>query len=180
MRDKIKVVFLDRDGTIIEDYPDEKWGEVKTPVFLNGAIHTLKRLRESNYEIIILTNQYIINQGIISLEQYYEFTRRLVNILLDNDIVLKDIFFCPHTKEEGCKCYKPKPGLFEQATLKYPNIDLDESLLVGDSFCDIELGNRVGIKTYGINIKSDQFEYIEIESLQKLTDLLDLKEINIK
>lgn len=116
MRDKIKVVFLDRDGTIIEDYPDEKWGEVKTPVFLNGAIHTLKRLRESNYEIIILTNQYIINQGIISLEQYYEFTRRLVNILLDNDIVLKDIFFCPHTKE----------------------------------------------------------------SLQKLTDLLDLKEINIK
>ncbi len=86
--------------------------------------------------------------------------------------MIKDIFFCPHTKEENCKCFKPKTGLYEQALLKYPAIDLEESLLVGDSLCDIELGNRVGIRTYGINIKSDLFDYIKIESLADLSDYL--------
>lgn len=168
----MKVAFLDRDGTIIKDYPDAEWRDIKTPVFLKGAIQTLKRLQELNYEIIILTNQYIINQGIISREQYHEFTRIFVKILLDNGIFVKDIFFCPHTKDENCKCFKPKTGLFEQAILKYPDINPEESLLVGDSFCDIELGNRVGLKTFGINVKADQFEYIEIESLEELISYL--------
>lgn len=164
----MKVAFLDRDGTIIEDYLDEEWRDIKVPVFLKGAFQTLKRLRELDYEIIILTNQYIINQGVISMEQYLEFTRLFKNILLDNGIEVKDIFYCPHTKNENCNCFKPKTGLFEQAVLKYPDIIKEESLLVGDSLCDIELGIKIGIKTFGINIKLNQFEYIEIESLEEL------------
>ena len=50
----------------------------------------------------------------------------------------------------------------------YPDIIKEESLLVGDSLCDIELGIKIGIKTFGINIKLNQFEYIEIESLEEL------------
>ena len=98
----MKVAFLDRDGTIIEDYLDEEWRDIKVPVFLKGAFQTLKRLRELDYEIIILTNQYIINQGVISMEQYLEFTRLFKNILLDNVIEVKDIFYYAHTKCENC------------------------------------------------------------------------------
>ncbi|WP_069650132.1 hypothetical protein [Caloranaerobacter ferrireducens] len=54
----MKVAFLDRDGTIIEDYEDEKWKYVKDPVFIKGAIKALKVMKEKGYEIIIITNQY--------------------------------------------------------------------------------------------------------------------------
>lgn len=63
----MKVAFLDRDGTIIEDYEDEKWKYVKEPVFIEGAIKALKAMKEKGYEIIIITNQYLINEGIITL-----------------------------------------------------------------------------------------------------------------
>ena len=55
----LKIAFLDRDGTIIKDYPDEKWREIKEPEFLEGSIEGLKRLKEMGYDFIIITNQYL-------------------------------------------------------------------------------------------------------------------------
>ena len=53
----LKIAFLDRDGTLIKDYPDEKWREIKEPEFLEGSIEGLKRLKEMGYDFIIITNQ---------------------------------------------------------------------------------------------------------------------------
>ena len=50
----LKIAFLDRDGTIIKDYPDEKWREIKEPEFLKGSIEGLKRLKEMGYDFIII------------------------------------------------------------------------------------------------------------------------------
>ena len=66
----MKVAFLDRDGTIIEDYEDEFWRNVTEPVFINGSIEGLKKIRQKGYEIIIITNQYLIDEKIISIQQY--------------------------------------------------------------------------------------------------------------
>ncbi len=55
----MKVAFLDRDGTIIEDYEDEFWRNVTEPVFIKGSIEGLKKIRQKGYEIIIITNQYL-------------------------------------------------------------------------------------------------------------------------
>ena len=70
----MKVAFFDRDGTIIEDYPDNVWTEVKEPKFIEGAIEVLQNLIQLDYKIIIITNQYLINEGFITLDQYTRIT----------------------------------------------------------------------------------------------------------
>ena len=77
----LKIAFLDRDGTLIKDYPDEKWREIKEPEFLEGSIEGLKRLKEMGYDFIIITNQYLINDGIISLNDYQQFTGKFLKKL---------------------------------------------------------------------------------------------------
>ena len=81
----LKIAFLDRDGTLIKDYPDEKWREIKEPEFLEGSIEGLKRLKEMGYDFIIITNQYLINDGIISLNDYQQFTGKFLKKLKEEN-----------------------------------------------------------------------------------------------
>ncbi len=161
----MKVAFVDRDGTINKDYPDHIWRNICQPEFLDGSLEGLKGIREKGYEIIIITNQYLINDGTITLSQYISFTEKLLQFLNSNGIDILDIFYCRHSKIENCNCFKPKTGLIDMALKKYPDIKLDKSFIVGDSICDIELGNKFGIKTFGININSELFDYISIKSI---------------
>ena len=100
----LKIAFLDRDGTIIKDYPDEKWREIKEPEFLEGSIEGLKRLKERGYDFIIITNQYLINDGIISLNDYQQFTGKFLKKLKEENILLvDDIYTTGSTIEEAAK-----------------------------------------------------------------------------
>jgi D-glycero-D-manno-heptose 1,7-bisphosphate phosphatase len=161
----MKVAFIDRDGTINKDYPDNDWRHIDEPEFLEGSLMALKEIRKKGYQIIIITNQYLINDGIITLEQYRIFTERLIQQLNNNGIDILDIFYCPHSKDENCNCFKPKTGLVEMAINKYPDIELSNSFFIGDSPSDVELGNKLGIKTLGINIKFEMFNYISVRSI---------------
>lgn len=161
----IKIAFIDRDGTINRDYPDEEWKYVDEPELLDGALTALKDIRQKGYQIIIITNQYLINDGIITLSQYRAFTERLVYQLNINGIDILDIFYCPHSKQENCNCFKPNTGLVEKAIKKYPDIDLGKSFVIGDDLSDVELGNRLDVRTFGINIESAIFNYISVGSL---------------
>lgn len=161
----MNVAFLDRDGTINKDYLDSGWSYVNEPEFLEGSLIALKKIRQRGYQIIIITNQYLINDGIITLQQYRTFTESLIQQLNNNGIDILDIFYCPHSKNEKCNCFKPKTGLIEMAIKKYPDIELNKSFLIGDSPCDVELGNKLAIKTLGINVESRIFNYIPVESI---------------
>jgi D-glycero-D-manno-heptose 1,7-bisphosphate phosphatase len=153
----MKVAFLDRDGTIIEDYEDELWRNVMDPVFIDGSIDALKIIKEKGYEIIIITNQYLIDKKIITLSQYKNFTQKFINKLKNNGVEILDIFYCPHSRGKDCSCMKPKDGLIKSALEKYPTIDLKNSFIAGDSLCDIELGRNLGIKTFGIGLESSEW-----------------------
>lgn len=162
----MKVAFLDRDGTIIEDYEDELWRNVKEPIFINRSIDALKAIKRRGYEIIIITNQYIINEKIITYAQYQDITNKFMKVIKDNKIEILDIFFCPHSREESCSCMKPKDGLIKMALKKYPEINLKDCFIVGDSLCDIELGEKLGIKTFGIGLESKSGKTQNIDSLE--------------
>ncbi|MDQ0299280.1 histidinol phosphatase-like enzyme [Salibacterium salarium] len=71
----MKAAFFDRDGTIIKDYADRKWTLVDRPVFLRNSVWTLREVQQRGYEIIIVTNQYLINEGFISLQQYQKISK---------------------------------------------------------------------------------------------------------
>lgn len=162
----MKIAFLDRDGTIIEDYEDRLWSSITEPVFINGAIDTLRIIRHKGYEIIIITNQYLINEKIITLQQYEEITEKFTKKLLDNGIEILDIFYCPHSREENCSCMKPKDGMIKMALEKYPEIDLENSFIVGDSLCDVQLGEGLGIRTFGIGLDQRDGKTIIIDSIK--------------
>ena len=164
----MKIAFLDRDGTINKDYPDHEWTNVKEPELLEGSIKGIQNLLELGYQIIIVTNQYIINDGIISLDDYHHFTENLIRIFEDNDIHVLDIFYCPHNDFDQCNCKKPKPGMIQKALEKY-DIDLSASIYCGDSESDCLLAEFFHIPFYGINYKGH-------ESRMRFKSLLEVSE----
>ncbi len=148
----MKAAFLDRDGTIIRDYPDREWPYVRAPVFLDGVFEAMRRFRNHGYEIIIVTNQYLIGEGILCLEAYQNFSALFLGTLEKNGISVLDVFYCPHARSANCDCCKPKPGLIRQALEKYPAINLQQSFLAGDSPADLQLAQTMGLPFYGIRL----------------------------
>jgi D-glycero-D-manno-heptose 1,7-bisphosphate phosphatase len=167
----LKVAFFDRDGTIIEDYPDHEWTAIKHPVFIEGSINTLKEVIRNGYKIIIITNQYIINEGYITIEQYHDINNQMINELKRQEVELLDVFYCPHGKDEGCTCIKPNIRMIKQAIEKYPEINLKESFMIGDSAVDVELAINMGIKGFGIRVGSN-YEEENIIQLNTIKDLI--------
>lgn len=147
----MKVAFLDRDGTIVKDYIDEDWRGRVVPEVLVGAVEGMVLLNQLGYEIIIVTNQYIINDGIITLEQYHQFTCHLIEILEKSGVKILDVFYCPHSTTENCDCKKPKVGMIDMALKNYPEIELESSLMIGDSKADEDLAFNMNLKFYGID-----------------------------
>lgn len=162
----LKVAFLDRDGTLNKDYPDSEWCNKKEPEILAGTLNGLRYLKEKGYELIIVTNQYIIGEGFISHTHYEKFNDALISRLREENINILDTFYCPHNRKSGCNCHKPSPGLIIQALNKYPDIDLNNSIYIGDSLCDMVLASKFGLRFYGINI----------ECRNQLSDLSQIKE----
>ena len=137
-----KVVFLDRDGVINRDSPNyiKNWSEFE---FLPGAIKALKRLTDNGFTTILITNQSAINRGLTSLAAVEYIHKMLKQTIEAEGGQIKDIFFCPHRPDEGCECRKPKPGLILRASEKY-NIDLSQTVMVGDNVKDIECARNAG------------------------------------
>nr|WP_172370613.1 HAD-IIIA family hydrolase [Sporosarcina jiandibaonis] len=167
----MKVAFFDRDGTIIEDYPDHQWTYIKKPVILSDSIETLKSVKIKGYEIIIITNQYLLNEGFISMEQYKEITEMMLNELALHGIEVLDIFYCPHKRSEGCACIKPQIGMITEALKKYPDININKSFMVGDSVVDIELAINMKMKGFGIGVGSTYCNE-DIYEIKHIKDLL--------
>jgi D-glycero-D-manno-heptose 1,7-bisphosphate phosphatase len=161
-----KIVFLDRDGTISKEYPDEEWRYIKEPILLENNIEGLKMIRDLGYEMIILTNQNLIADKIITYEQYEDYSNKLIKILNDNGINILKTYYCPHNDLDNCNCKKPKTGMIDNS-LKDFDIDLNNSFYVGDSYSDYKLANKFNLKFYGIKGQNN-------DEIFKYSDLLDV------
>jgi len=166
----LKIAFFDRDGTIIKDYLDEEWSTITHPEFLPGSIEALQQLLERGYKIIIITNQYLINEGYISLQQYEEINREMLEELTSQDVTILDVFYCPHGRKEGCNCCKPQTGMILQAIEKYPAIELEESFIIGDSIVDMELAVRMDMTGFGINVEVPN----EAKKVHKIGEVIEV------
>lgn len=161
-----KIVFLDRDGTISKEYLDDEWKYIDTPELLNNTIEGLKKIKDLGYKMIILTNQNLIADGIITYKQYEDYNNKLINYLKENDIDILKTYCCPHNNMDNCNCKKPKTGMIDMC-LKEFEIDLSNSFYVGDSYSDYELAKKFNLRFYGIKWKND-------DKIFKYEDLLDV------
>ena len=137
-------LFLDRDGTINEDvgylHDPEKF---KT---LPEALEGIKRFFDMGYRIIIITNQPGIGIGYYTEEDFYRVNRRMLSLFSKMGIIVDKIYFCPHSKSERCTCRKPEQALIERAKQEM-NIDVENSIFIGDKTSDMEAGKRAGMRT---------------------------------
>jgi D-glycero-D-manno-heptose 1,7-bisphosphate phosphatase len=139
-----KAIFLDRDGTIIEDtgYPSDPH-EVR---FLSGAPEALAQFQRAGYLLVVVSNQSGIGRGWITENQYQEVQRCLLEKLAQQNVFVAGSYYCPHAPEVNCLCRKPRPQLLRQAACGL-HIDLRRSWMIGDKWSDIEAGAAVGCRT---------------------------------
>ncbi len=146
---KNKAVFLDRDGVINKN----KINYVKTIEeleILPSIGITIKKLKNNNYFVIVITNQSPINRKLMTHEQLNKIHLSIQQYLESFDTSIDKFYFCPHTPEENCNCRKPKTGMLLQAMSEF-NIEPTLSWMIGDNDSDIQAGLAAGCKTLKIN-----------------------------
>ncbi len=152
---KQKAIFIDRDGTInkyvgflrdIEDFE-----------LIDGAVEAIKKINDSGYLAIVVTNQPVIARGEVTEDELREIHNKMETLLGAEGAYVDDIYYCPHHPHSGyegeipelkvdCECRKPKPGMLIKAAKDY-NIDLSKSWMIGDGANDILAGKNAGCKT---------------------------------
>lgn len=142
----MKLIILDRDGTINEDRKDF----VKSPdewVPLPGALEAIARLNQAGWHVVIASNQSGLGRGLFDMVALNAMHNKLHRMLNDLGGRIDAVFFCPHEASEGCTCRKPLPGLFEQI-LERTGAEADQVHAVGDSLRDIQAGHSAGCQTH--------------------------------
>ncbi len=137
-----QIVFMDRDGVINRDSPNyiKDWSEFE---FLPGSLEAMALLTRSGFQIIIITNQSIINRRMVTQATLDDMFRRMTSAVRAAAGDILDIFFCPHTPKEDCACRKPRPGMILKAQRRY-GIDLSRTYMVGDNAKDIQCARNAG------------------------------------
>ncbi len=137
----ITTLFLDRDGTVIEDrhYLSDPDGVT----FLPQVGEALSRLAAQGIRIFIVTNQSGIGRGYFSLEAYLACEARLDAMFAEHGVTVVATAYCPHAPEVRCTCRKPHIGMWEQLRDAH-NLKAEECVMVGDKMADINFGRNAG------------------------------------
>lgn len=135
-------VFLDRDGTIIEDHGH--LGDVGEVRFIQRSVESLLRL-QGQYLLFIVTNQSGIATGLVGAEQVRRVNDHVVEYLSRQGVDIAAVYTCPHQRSDGCECIKPNVHFLERAVREH-NVDLGGSFVVGDHPHDYELAENGGCR----------------------------------
>ncbi len=133
-------LFLDRDGTLIEDRGHIH--DQSQVTFIPGTVEALKRLQQE-FILFVVTNQPGIAEGALSSREVEGVNNHIVTYLAESGVHIQDVYVCPHRREDGCLCIKPKPYFLHLAANQW-NIDLNLSIVVGDHPSDMDLAKNAG------------------------------------
>ena len=155
LANKQKAIFLDRDGTI-----NEYVGFLRKEEdfrLIPGVSEAIKKINNSGYLAIVVTNQPVIARGEVTEEGLEEIHKKMETLLGLDGAYIDDIYYCPHHPDKGfegeipelkieCDCRKPKTGMLEKAAREH-NIDLSSSTMIGDSTLDIKMAENAGMQS---------------------------------
>ncbi len=169
----MKILFIDRDGVINKDPGGwtehsyvTKWEDFH---FLPGAKEAIKRLNDSGYDIIVISNQGGISKKLFSKPALDEITRKMLKDIEACGAKIKKVYYCLHQDSDKCDCRKPKIGMFRQAEAGL-GIKLSGAYFVGDGKTDIEAGSSAGLKT--ILVLSGKTELDKVEEWEVRPDAI--------
>ena len=160
----MKLIILDRDGTINEDRDDY----VKSPdewVPLPGALEAIARLNHAGWHTVIATNQSGLGRGTFDMAALNAMHVKMNQLLAKQGGRIDAVFFCPHAPDDACLCRKPLPGLLEQIAERF-GVVLCDVPVVGDSLRDLLAGAVMGCRTHLVRTgKGARMDAPQIEAL---------------
>ena len=145
-----KVLFIDRDGTIVAEPKEEQVDSFEKMVFLPGAITSLSRIaKETDYELVMVTNQDGLGTESYPENTFWPVHNKILQILRGEGIVFKEIFIDKTLPSQNAPTRKPGTAML----VKYlaTGVDLDSSYVIGDRLTDVELAKNLGCKAIFIN-----------------------------
>jgi len=146
------VLFVDRDGTLIEEPPDHQVDSLGKIRFMPGVFAALAELKRRGFRLAMITNQDGLGTASFPRPAFEESHQFVLAAFESQGISFDAIFICPHFPADGCDCRKPKTGLVREY-LRDADIDLASSAVIGDRETDLELARNLGIR--GLRVLRD-------------------------
>ena len=181
LKNKQKAIFLDRDGTINKYVGFLR--NINDFELIDGVAEAIRKINESGYLAVVVTNQPVVARGEVSFEELEEIHSKMETLLGKEGAYLDAIYYCPHHPHKGyegerpelkidCDCRKPKPGMLLKAAEDF-NIDLSKSWMVGDGENDIKAGINAGCKTVLLSNGNESYgQTVRVTSLAEFTHSL--------
>ncbi len=147
-----KILFLDRDGTLIEEPEDFQVDSVDKVRLVPGVIPALLEIARHGFRFVVVSNQDGLGTASFPQEQFEACHAHALDLFTSQGIEFDEIFICPHLPEDNCECRKPRTGLLTRY-LAATDVDLEASAVIGDRATDMQLAERIGIR--GILVNTD-------------------------
>ncbi len=159
-----RAVFLDRDGTLIEE--KQYLCDPRQVVLFAGAAEALKRLQDAGYKLIIVSNQAGVGRGYFTLNEVEAVNQRVMSEFERHGVRFEKIYVAPEAPTQPSRGRKPSPQFLFDARDEF-GVDLSQSYMIGDKLIDLECGWNAGVKK-SILVRSGYGAELERSSAVKL------------
>jgi imidazoleglycerol-phosphate dehydratase / histidinol-phosphatase len=146
------VLFIDRDGTLVEEPADQQVDALCKIRFMPGVFAALGALQQAGYRLVMVTNQDGLGTDSFPIAAFESGQRFILDAFASQGIAFEQVFVCPHRAGDGCGCRKPQTGLLT-GFLRTGGVDLAGSAVIGDRDSDLELARNLGVR--GLRVRRD-------------------------
>jgi imidazoleglycerol-phosphate dehydratase/histidinol-phosphatase len=147
---KSKVMFVDRDGTLIEEPPDEQVDSIDKIRFMPEVFLAMRQAKKLGYKLAMVTNQDGLGGPSFPQRAFDVPHQFMMDAFSSQGVEFDAVFVCPHLKKDGCACRKPKIQLVEKY-VREQDVDLTQSVMIGDRDTDLEFATNLGVR--GIRVR---------------------------
>ena len=152
-----KLLFVDRDGTLIRESPDEQIDCLERLALMPEVIPSLLQLRDAGYHFVMITNQDGLGSEAFPQEAFDRTQAAMLELFTSQGITFDEILICPHLPNDDCRCRKPHLGLVRHI-LQRDGVDWARSWVVGDRDTDMELAQNMGIQSIRVKESGEDGE----------------------
>jgi imidazoleglycerol-phosphate dehydratase/histidinol-phosphatase len=145
------VLFIDHDGTLVEEPPDQQVDSLAKIRFMPGVFAALGELAAAGYRLVIVSNQDGLGTASHPTAAFEQAHRFILDAFGSQGVHFEQVFICPHRPADGCDCRKPRTGLLRDF-LRDGQVDLSASAVIGDRDTDLELARNLGMRGVKVSL----------------------------
>jgi imidazoleglycerol-phosphate dehydratase/histidinol-phosphatase len=144
-----RIVFVDRDGTLIEEPADEQVDKLEKVRFMPGIFAALAELQRHGFGLVIVTNQDGLGTPSYPRAAYELVQQFMLDAFSSQGVHFEAMFVCPHRAADGCACRKPATSLIDAYLAGHP-IDCAASAMIGDRETDLQFARNIGVRGFKV------------------------------